>query len=94
VRKVGDDLTKPDYTGPQPAGSIPVQKLIEQLLIGKLDGLSGPQTAAFLAGWTSAIDLLRRVDVTMPDASDEIRRAVGELVRMLEAAQVEVVSDS
>jgi hypothetical protein len=56
--------------------------------------LSGPQTAAFLAGWTSAIDLLRRVDVTMPDASDEIRRAVGELVRMLEAAQVEVVSDS
>ena len=42
--------------------------MVQQLLLGRTEGLPAPQLAAFLSGWTSLLDLLKRPDgVTLAD---------------------------
>lgn len=74
-------------------GHPPVQRLVEQLLVGRLDGLEARAVAAFLSGWSSALELIRRVDLTMPDASPEVIDSIRRLVSAVERAQCAVVAD-
>lgn len=67
--------------------------LVQQLLLGRTEGLSGPQLAAFLSGWTSLLDLLRRPEVCVPDAAPEVQEALRSLVEQIERAQAEILGD-
>mgnify|MGYP007032564662 FL=1 len=68
-------------------GCPPVQRLIQQLLVARLEGLDGRAVAAFLSGWSSALDLIRRIDLTMPDAEPKVVETVRGLVSLIERAQ-------
>lgn len=76
-----------------PDSDVPLQILVGQLLLGRTDGLSASGVAAFLLGWSSVLEILRRPDVALPDASQETRQALVELVKTLEQAQRVALSD-
>lgn len=67
--------------------------LVQQLLLGRTEGLSAPQLAAFLSGWTSVLELLRRSELCLPDAPPEVQEALRALVEQIERAQAEILSD-
>lgn len=66
--------------------------LVQQLLLGRTDGLSASQLAAFLSGWTSVLDLLKRPELCLPDAAPEVQDALRCLAREIERAQAEILS--
>ena len=67
--------------------------LVQQLLLGRTEGLSAPQLAAFISGWTSLLDLLKRPELCLPDASAEVHAALTELVEAIHRAQEQVLGD-
>jgi len=71
--------------------SLPLHIVVQQLLLGRTDGLTAPQLAAFLSGWTSLLDLLKRPELCLPDATPDQRAALTELARRIEAAQATVL---
>lgn len=83
-------MTRSSDTDP-PATSL--SALVTQLLLGRLDGLSGPQVAAFIMGWSAMLDLLRRTDLTAPDATDEVRAAIDAVVARIERAQAAALEE-
>lgn len=72
---------------------MPLTHLVEQLLIGRVDGLEAAQVAAFVSGWTSALELVRRTDLTLPGAPVELTEAIAKLVSAIEAAQRAALAD-
>lgn len=62
-------------------------QLVQQLLLGRTEEMSAPQLAAFVDGWTSALELLRRPAICLPSAPDEVREALAELALEIERAQ-------
>jgi len=72
---------------------VPLETLVGQLLLGRMEGLGASGVAAFLLGWSSALELLRRTDLVLPTADDEVRRALRQLVDTLERAQRAVLED-
>ncbi len=71
--------------------SLPLHIVVQQLLLGRTDGLTAPQLAAFLSGWTSLLDLLKRPELCLPGASSEVQAALAELVEQIEGAQTTVL---
>jgi hypothetical protein len=67
--------------------------LVAQFLLGRVDGLGAPQVAAFVSGWSSALELVRRTDLTIPSASQEVKRAVARLVEAIERARETALAD-
>jgi hypothetical protein len=67
--------------------SLPLHIVVQQLLLGRTDGLTAPQLAAFLSGWTSLLDLLKRPELCLPGASSQVQEALAELVELIEDAQ-------
>lgn len=67
--------------------------LVRQYLLGRTEGMSAPQLAAFLDGWSSAIDLFKRADLCLPDGSEELREALRRLVAEIETAQELALAD-
>jgi hypothetical protein len=67
--------------------------VVQQLLLGRTDELSPPQLAAFLSGWTSLLDLLKRPELCLPAASPEVQAALVELAAQIEDAQAAVLQD-
>jgi hypothetical protein len=64
-----------------------LDQLVAQFLLGRVDGLGAPQVAAFVSGWSSALELVRRTDLTIPLASQEVKGAVEVLVEAIERAR-------
>ena len=73
--------------------SNPLHRLVQQLLLAQLEGLEAPQVAAFVQGWLTALELVRRTDVVIPDATVDAKAAVAEVVRRIERAQEVVLGD-
>ena len=71
--------------------SLPLHIVVQQLLLGRTDGLTAPQLAAFLSGWTSLLDLLKRPELCLPGAPSEVHAALAELVEQIEDAQLTVL---
>lgn len=67
--------------------------VVQQLLLGRTDELSAPQLAAFLSGWTSLLDLLKRPELCIPGGSPEVHAALVELAEQIEQAQDAVLRD-
>jgi hypothetical protein len=70
-----------------------LDNLVAQFLLGRVDGLGAPQVAAFVSGWSSALELVRRTDLTIPSASQEVKRAVDRLVEAIERARETALAD-
>jgi hypothetical protein len=70
-----------------------LDQLVAQFLLGRVDGLGAPQVAAFVSGWSSALELVRRTDLTIPLASQEVKRAVDRLVEAIERARETALAD-
>lgn len=73
--------------------SLPLHIVVQQLLLGRTEGLSAPQLAAFLSGWTSLLDVLKRPELCLPDAAPEVHSALVELAMQIEDAQAAVLTD-
>lgn len=65
--------------------------LIKQLLLIRTQDFGPTQTAAFVDGWTSMLELLERVDVWRPTADQSLKHHVGELVEVVRRAQADVL---
>lgn len=50
-------------------------------------------TAAFVYGWTSALELARRTELTMPAQPPDIRDLVAQAIEAIEASRRRVLSD-
>lgn len=70
-----------------------LRRLVAQSLMAHGEDLPAPQLAAYLSGWSSALDLVRRTDLTMPSASDELHRAMASVVAALDAAARSVLDE-
>lgn len=70
-----------------------LDRLVRELLLARTEDLSPPQLAAFVAGWTSVLDLVDRTDLTLPHAPGELHGAVHEIVGEIKAAQRRVLDD-
>lgn len=55
--------------------------------------MSAPQLAAFVDGWTSLLELLKRPEVCMPDAPESERQVLVQLVEDIETAQRRALGD-
>ncbi len=73
--------------------SLPLHIVVQQLLLGRTEGLPAPQLAAFLSGWTSLLDLLKRPELCLPGAAPEVHAALVTLVEQIEGAQQTVLGD-
>ena len=67
--------------------------LVQELLLERTEGLSGAQLAAFVDGWSSLLDLIRRTQLTLPGADPSVHEAVAEIVTNIRAAQARVLDD-
>lgn len=76
-----------------PTLTVPVAQLVSQYLEGRLDGLPAAGVASFVLGWTSALELVRRTDVTLPDAPDNVRQGIAQLCAAIEQATKAVLAD-
>ncbi|HWB76595.1 MAG TPA: hypothetical protein VG755_16630 [Nannocystaceae bacterium] len=65
--------------------------LVRELLLARTEGLEPRQLAAFISGWTSALELMARTDLTLPAAEAGVRDAVREVVQRIEHAQRNVL---
>ncbi len=71
----------------------PLPMLVGQLLIAGSEGLAAPQLAAFVAGWSAALELVERTDLLVPGANPEFHAAMADLVRRIRDAQRSVLAD-
>ncbi|MGH1345240.1 MAG: hypothetical protein ACRBN8_27000 [Nannocystales bacterium] len=70
-----------------------LHRLVSQSLMAHGEELPAPQLAAYLSGWSSALDLVRRTDLTMPTASAELHRSMAAVVAALDAAARSVLEE-
>lgn len=80
-------LSEPDATAD------PLVVLVRQLLIAGSDDLPAAGVAAYVAGWTAALDLIERTDLTVAHADPALHSAVTELVRRVREAQRAALAD-
>lgn len=67
---------------PSPA----LRRLVRQHLLERSDGMPPSSLAAFVSGWGSALDLLRRSQATLPWISATQHQWIGDLLDAVEAA--------
>jgi hypothetical protein len=66
----------------------PLVLLVRQLLFAGSDGLSAPQLAAYIAGWTAALELVERADrLSTTHADPALRVAITQIVGRIREAQ-------
>lgn len=82
------------YTVPVSERLTTTQQLVRQYLLGQTEGLGASQVAAFILGWSSALELMQRTDLIMPDASSDVRQAVSKAIDELNRAQQTALADS
>lgn len=78
---------------PSPLPSIELRRLVQQVVLGRVADLDAASTAAFVRGWASALDLVRRTDLTLPGASAQTASVVVGVVDLLEAARRRALED-
>jgi len=78
---------------PSSLPSAPLRRLVHQLLLGRVSELEPEETLAFVRGWSSAFELMRRTDLTIPEAPADVQSAVAEIVDSIEAARRRVLGE-
>lgn len=71
-----------------------LRRLVREHLLERSEGLPPASLAAFIAGWGSALQLLRRSHAELPWVSPQEQRSIGELLDAVEdASQAELDDD-
>lgn len=70
----------------QPTASPALRRLVHEHLIGKSEGMPAASLAAFVLGWGSAFELMRRSQAMMPWISAQQHQWVNELLDAIEVA--------
>ena len=70
-----------------------LRRLVHEHLLERTEGMPPASLAAFIAGWGSALDLLRRSDVELPWVSAERHRWIGELIDAVQEATRQELDD-
>lgn len=65
----------------------PLVMLVRQLLIGATDELSPSALAAYVAGWTAALDLISRTDLLVPGAEPAVHDVIAAAIERIRFAQ-------
>lgn len=65
----------------------PLVMLVQQLLLAATDDLPPAAMAAYVAGWTAALELVERTDLTMPRAEAAVHVAIAEAIARIRFAQ-------
>ncbi|MCA9650437.1 MAG: hypothetical protein H6712_25240 [Myxococcales bacterium] len=68
------------------SSSAALRRLVREHLLERSEGMSPASLAAFIAGWGSALDLLRRSEAELPWVSPERHRWIVELIDAVEEA--------
>ena len=68
-----------------------LELLVRELLLARTEGLSAPALAAFVSGWTSVLELLRRTDLTLAGEDPSVVSAVDRVIDRVEQAQREIL---
>jgi hypothetical protein len=68
------------------SSSSALRRLVREHLLGRSEGLPPASLAAFISGWGSALQLLRRAHAELPWVSPQQQRWVGELIDAVEDA--------
>ena len=76
-----------------PATESALELLVRELLLERTRKLDRATLVAFIDGWTSALDLLGRVDLLLPGAPQELREALVELVSRIREVQQDALAD-
>ncbi|MCX4247211.1 hypothetical protein [Paraliomyxa miuraensis] len=63
-----------------------LRRLVREHLLERSEGLSPASLAAFIAGWGSALQLLRRSHAELPWVSPQEHRWIGDLLDAVEDA--------
>jgi hypothetical protein len=74
-------------------GERAIDTLVRELLLDRTAGLGAAELAAFIDGWSSLLDLVRRTHLTLPGADADVAAAIAELVEHIRAAQARVLDD-
>ena len=82
-----------DDIEPESAAESALTVLVREVLLERTAKLDGPRLAAFVDGWTSALDLLGRVELILPTASPALREALLELLARIKTTQIEALED-
>lgn len=71
----------------------PLMMLVQQLLLAATDDLPPTAVAAYVAGWTAALDLVERTDLTLPQADAAVHAAIAEAIGRIRFAQQLALDD-
>jgi hypothetical protein len=71
----------------------PLIMLVQQLLLAATDDLPQTAVAAYVAGWTAALELVERTDLTLPRADAAVHAAIAEAVGRIRLAQRMALDD-
>lgn len=63
-----------------PPGPDPLRRLVHEHLIERSEGMPAASLAAFIAGWGSAIDLLRRGNANLPWVGPQQQQWIQQLL--------------
>jgi len=70
-----------------------LRRLVRHHLLERSEGLPPASLAAFISGWGSALELLRRSHAELPWVSPQEHRWIGELLDAVEAASEAELDD-
>ena len=70
-----------------------LETLVHALLIERTEGLGAAQLAAYIDGWSSLLDLVRRSQLLLPHATPEDHARIAELVERIRAATATALDD-
>ena len=71
-----------------------LDELIREVLVERTLGLEDSELAAYLSGWGSLLDLLRRTDLIFPGLESPAKAALAELVERLRVAQFHALEEA
>jgi len=70
-----------------------LELLVHELLLVRTEPLEAAQIAAFMDGWSSLLDLIRRTDLLFPNASEDQVEWIAMIVERIRSAQAAVLDD-
>jgi hypothetical protein len=70
-----------------------IHELVHALLLERTKRFAKREAVAFIDGWCSALDLMRRTELFLPGAPPELREAIAQIVEQVRSAHHEVVAE-
>lgn len=70
-----------------------LETLVHALLIERTEGLAPAELGAYIDGWSSLLDLVRRSQLLLPHATPEDHARIAELVERIRAATAAALDD-